>query len=68
MTFPQLYKQFVCCHLEFAVPAWSSWLQEDIETLEKVQRGAINLVVGLRGRTYEEKLGNENIRKQKKAP
>ena len=56
MTFPQLYKQFVCCHLEFAVPAWSSWLQEDIETLEKVQCGAINLVVGLRGRTYEEKL------------
>ena len=67
-TFPQLYKQFVRCHLEFAVPAWSPWLQEDIETLEKVQCGAINLVVGLRGRTYKEKLGNENIRKQKKAP
>ena len=52
------------CHLEFAVPAWSPWLQGDIKTLEKVQRRAINLVVGLRGRTYnEEKLAELGMRK-----
>ena len=50
------------CHLEFAVPAWSPWLQGDIETLEKVQCRAINLVVGLRGRTYKEKLAELGMR------
>ena len=25
-VFLQLYKQFVRCHLEFAIPAWSPWL------------------------------------------
>ena len=55
-TFLQLYKQFVRCHMDFAVPAWCPWSTGDIETLEKVQRRAINLIVGLRGRTYEEKL------------
>ena len=47
---------------DIAVPAWSPWLQGDIETLEKVQRRAINLVVGLRGRTYEEKLAELGMR------
>lgn len=55
-TFLNLYKQFVRCHLEFAVPAWSPWLVQDIEVLEKVQRRAVNMVVGLNSRTYEDKL------------
>jgi len=55
-VFIQLYKQFVRCHLEFAVPAWSPWLIGDIDVLERVQKRAVNLVVGLVGRTYEEKL------------
>ena len=45
---------------DIAVPAWSPWLQGDIETLEKAQ--SINLVVGLRGRTYEEKLAELGMR------
>ena len=40
-TFLQLYKQFVRCHLEFAVQAWSPWLIGDIELLERVQRREI---------------------------
>ena len=55
-VFLQLYKQFIRCHLEFAVPAWSPWAVGDIEVLEWVQRRAINMVAGLAGRTYEEKL------------
>ena len=52
----RLYTQFVRCHLEFVVPAWSPWTGQDIEIPEKVQRRAVNLITGLSGRTYEEKL------------
>ena len=39
--FKKLYMQYVRPHLEFAAPAWSPWLQEDKEILEKVQKKAI---------------------------
>ncbi len=42
-------------HLEFATPAWSPWQVSDIEVLEKIQKRAVGLIKGLRGRTYEEK-------------
>ena len=35
--FLQLYKQFVRCHLEFAIPAWSPWLAGYNDALERVQ-------------------------------
>ena len=60
-TFLQLYKQFVRCHLEFAVPVWSPWLLGDIEVLEKVQKRALNMIVGLEGRSYEDKLSELNM-------
>jgi hypothetical protein len=55
-TFINLYKQYVRPHLEFAVQAWSPWTQQDIETLEKVQKKAVGMVSGLKGSSYEEKL------------
>jgi hypothetical protein len=57
-TFIRLYKQYVLPHLEFAIQAWSPWLQKDKETLEKVQRRAVGMVSGLKGRTYEETYDN----------
>jgi hypothetical protein len=55
-VFLNLYKTYVRPHLEFAVQAWSPWLQADIERLERVQQRAIRLISGLKGKTYEEKL------------
>jgi hypothetical protein len=55
-TFLKLYKQYVRPHLEFAVPAWSPWLQGDKDTLERVQEKAVKMVNGLQGATYQEKL------------
>jgi hypothetical protein len=55
-VFLQLYKQYVRPHLEFAVQAWSPWHQADKEVLEKVQRRAVSMVAGLRGREYEDRL------------
>ena len=60
-VFLQLYKQFVRCHLEFSIPAWSPWSIGDMEIMEKVQRRAINMITGLTGRTYEEKLVELNM-------
>ena len=39
-----------------AIPAWSPWTATDIEILEKVQRRAVNLISGLKGVSYKEKL------------
>ena len=54
--FMGLYKMYVRHHLELAVQAWSPWLVKDIELLEKVQRRAVNMVVGLKATSYEGKL------------
>ena len=54
-TFVKLYKQYVRPHLEFSAPAWSPWLQGDIDTLERVHEIAVKMVAGLKGATYEEK-------------
>ena len=54
--FTRLYMQYVRPHLEFASPAWSPWLEADIECLEKVQRRAVQQVSGLTAATYEGRL------------
>jgi ABC-type transporter MlaC component len=51
-TFEQLYKQYVRPHLDFAVQAWSPWLQADIKVLERVQQRAVKMVSGLRSQDY----------------
>ena len=43
-------------HLEYCVQAWSPYSEADKNKLEQVQKRAVNMVAGLRGRTYEEKL------------
>jgi len=54
--FVRLYIQYVRPHLEYAVASWSPWFEANKECLEKIQRRAVNMVSGLKGRTYEEKL------------
>jgi hypothetical protein len=48
--------QYVRPHLEFASPAWSPWSEADKTVLEKIQRRAVFMVSGLKGKTYEDKL------------
>ena len=55
-TWIKLYKVYVRPHLEFASPAWNPWLQKDIDTLEKVQKRAVNMCSGLTGQSYDQKL------------
>ena len=61
-VFMNLYKQYVRPHLEFSVAAWAPWTQEDIETLEKVQKRAVKAVSGLKGHSYEEGLVELKVR------
>ena len=60
-VFMKLYKQYVRPHLEFAVQAWSPWSVADKAILEKVQERAVRMVSGLKGRTYEERLGELDL-------
>ena len=48
--FTGLYKQYVRPHLEYAVQAWSPWLEKDKEVLEAVQkeRPGLSLACALR--------------------
>ena len=55
-TWVRLYTTYVRPHMEFSVQSWSPWYVRDIDVLEKVQERAVNMVRGLRGRTYEAKL------------
>jgi hypothetical protein len=41
--------------MEFAGTAWSTWLEVDKVTLEKIQRRAVAMISGLQGSTYEER-------------
>ncbi len=43
-------------HLKFLAQAWALWLVTDVKCLEKVQQRAMNIVTGLTGPSYEEKL------------
>ena len=44
--FVKLYKQYVRPHLEFSTPAWSPWLQGDIDRLEAVQKNLLGWLQG----------------------
>ena len=56
-----LFKSFVRPQLEFSVAAWSPWTEQDVETLEGVQRSLIRLISNKRGNTYEERLRNAGL-------
>ena len=58
----RLYKQYVRCHLEYAVQAWCPWTKQDIELIESVQKRAIRMCYGLHG-SYEEKLKSVGLTK-----
>lgn len=52
----QLYKTLVRPHLEYCVQAWSPYLRQDIDKLEKVQRRATKMIKGFSKFTYDERL------------
>ena len=51
-----IYKTFIRPKLEFAVAAWSPWMEMDKKALERVQERTIRLLSDAKGKTYEEKL------------
>ena len=60
-AFRIIYQTYVRPHLEYAVQVWSPHLRKHINLLENVQRRATKLVVGLKNKSYEERLGILNI-------
>jgi hypothetical protein len=36
--------------------SWSPWLETDKAVIEKIQKRAVSMLSGLKGKTYEEKL------------
>lgn len=54
--FLMLYKVYVRPRLEYCVQAWSPYLVKDVECIERVQRRATKMVVGMGHISYEERL------------
>src|SRR6218665_3443442 len=52
----RLYKSLVRPHLEYCVQAWSPYLRQAIDTLERIQRRATKMIRGLGKFTYEKRL------------
>ena len=52
----RLYQIYVRPQLEYAIQAWRPWMAKDINLLENVQKRAVRMSSGLKGKSYEEKL------------
>ena len=53
-----LYKTFIRPKLEYAVAAWSPWMEGDKEIMEKVQKRFVRMISDKKGGSYEERLEN----------
>ena len=51
-----VYNTYIRPHLEYCIQSWSPYYAKHILMLEKVQRRAIKLVIGLKEFTYEGRL------------
>ena len=47
--------------MEYTIQAWLSHMIKDIQLLEKVQQRATKCVYGLKNKTYQQRLKNEDI-------
>ena len=56
-----IYKTFIRPKLEFAVAAWSPWMEMDKNVMERVQQRMIRLLSDAKGKTYEEKLKDVDL-------
>jgi ribonuclease P/MRP protein subunit RPP40 len=55
-VFLPLYTSIVRPHLEYCVQAWAPYYSKDINCLEQVQRLATRMMVGMKGKNYNERL------------
>ena len=51
-----LYKAIVRPHLEYCIQTWRPYRKKDIDTLERIQRRATEMIPELRDLSYEERL------------
>jgi hypothetical protein len=54
--FLKIYKIYIRPILEYASPVWDPYYAKDIQLIERVQKRATRLVIGLKNLTYEERL------------
>src|SRR6218665_2522488 len=55
-TILRLYKTLIRPQLEYCIQVWSSYLKQDMEKLEKVQRRAAKMIQGYKYLSYKERL------------
>jgi hypothetical protein len=57
----KLYKSLVRPHLDYAMPAWSPYMEKDKKMIEKVQARATKLIPSLQHLSYEDRLSQLHL-------
>ena len=55
-TLPRVFNTYIRPTMEYALQAWSPWLQKDIALLQRIYHRATKLVIGLQSKSYKERI------------
>ncbi|KER28559.1 hypothetical protein T265_04607 [Opisthorchis viverrini] len=58
---PRVSKTYIRPTMEYAIQAWSPWLQKDIIHLQRIYHRATKLVIGLHNKPYEDRIASLNL-------
>ena len=60
-TLPRLMNTYIRPTMEYAIQAWSPWLQKDIDLMQRIYHRATKVVAGLQHRPYLERIASLNL-------
>lgn len=60
-TFPIIINTYIRPNMEYAVQAWSPWLQKDVTLLQRIYHRATKLVIGFQNMTYDERIAHLDL-------
>ena len=60
-TVPIIINTYIRPRMEYAVQAWSPWLQKDTDLLQRIYHRTTKMVIGLQSKPYAERISSLNL-------